>query len=162
MLFALLWAPFSFLLHNVIHEGAHALVTVAYGGKVTAFFPFPSKRTGYFTWAHVATTTIRQGTALMLVAPVLAELLWLSIFLSLSFVTDGVLQKILLVEVVSSNVDIVVWLLGWWNPKPTPYCDAERFRSLLNFTRTKGKLLSLVLLPVALFSGFALVRGYVG
>jgi hypothetical protein len=160
MLFALLWAPFSFLLHNVIHEGAHALITVVYGGRVTAFFPFPSKRTGYFTWAYVATTPLTRGVALMLAAPVLAELLWLALFLSLSFVTDGVLQKILLVEVVSSNVDIVVWLLGWWSPRPNPYCDAERFRKTLNFSRGLGKALSLAFLPIALVCGYALYRGY--
>jgi len=160
MLFALLWAPFSFLLHNVIHEGAHSLATLAFGGKVTEFFPFPSKRTGYFTWAYVATTPIVRGTALMLAAPLMAETLWLSAFLSLSFVTLGVLQKVLLVEVVSSNVDIVVWLLGWWNPKPNAHCDAERFRVKVGFSRTQGRLLSLAYIPVGLFCAFALWRGY--
>lgn len=148
---ALIWAPFSFLLHNLIHELAHGLTATWFGARIKSIWPFPSTRLGYFTWAYVDFTELKRGIAPMLIAPVVAELLWMSAFGTAAALTYGWVQAVLMVEVVSSNVDIVVWLLGWWNPAQHSYCDAERFRTELKFSRTKGKLLSLLqLIPIAL------------
>lgn len=43
-----LWLP-----QNAIHEGAHAVAARHWGGKIIEFWPFPSKKLGYFTFAHV-------------------------------------------------------------------------------------------------------------
>jgi hypothetical protein len=94
--------------------------------------------------------------SLLLIAPVVAELIWLVPVLSVALTTTGAVQKVTLVEVVSSNVDIVVWLLGWWNPTPNKHCDAERFRARHNFSRGAGKLWSLLHLPTLVLCGVIL------
>jgi hypothetical protein len=153
-----LWIPFSVILHNLIHEGAHGLAAILNGGRILYVWPFPSRRLGYFTWAYVEYAPLSTGGLLLLIAPVIAELVWLASALGLACLTHGGLRKVLLLEVVSSNVDIVVWLLGYWNPTRNEYCDAERFRSLLGFSRPVGKILSLLYLPIAALCVFALTR----
>jgi hypothetical protein len=43
-----LWLP-----QNAAHEGAHILAARQWGAKLVEFVPWPSKKLGYFTWAHV-------------------------------------------------------------------------------------------------------------
>jgi hypothetical protein len=155
---AILWIPFSFLLHNIIHEAAHGATAIAYGGKILSFWPFPSRRTGYFTWAYVEHTPITRGAPALLIAPLVIELIWLFTALTLAMNTSGAFQRVVLVEIVSSNVDVTVWLLGWWNPAPNKNCDAERFRAHLGFSRNAGKIGSLSYLPIIALCGALLAR----
>jgi hypothetical protein len=50
---ALISAVGFWLPQNVIHEGAHAVAARHWGAKIISFWPFPSKKLGYFTFAHV-------------------------------------------------------------------------------------------------------------
>lgn len=140
------WALPSFFLHNVLHEGSHALVALLTGGRNVRLWPFPSRDGGYFTWAHVT----YDGTVSpwFYVAPLVAESVWLSWTLPLMFFLPfGPWTAIFAVECVSSLVDMTTWLLGWWNPTPNDACDAEVTRREFGFSRGVGKALSLLLLP---------------
>lgn len=158
---ALLWAPASFVLHCFLHELAHGLVAVASGSRIEKIWPFPSRRLGYFTWAYVQFSRMANLRLypLLLVAPLIAEFIWLlGSWAVLLFVPVRALQAVFLVEMISSLVDSITWLLGWWNPRVNMNCDAEVLRTTIGMSRLKGKMLSLLyLLPVA-FSAFLLVR----
>jgi len=161
ILTALLWALPSFLLHNVLHEGAHALMAWFSGCTNIRLYPFPSRKLGYFTWAHMTYTT--RGSLAWLrwisVAPVVGEFLWLLCVLPLLFFAPvGWWSGVVLVEGISSIVDSTVWMLGFWNPKPNPYSDAETFRRDFDFNRRTGKLYSLLLLLPATLVAWGLVR----
>ena len=155
LLTALLWALPSFLLHNIVHEGAHGLAALWAGGSEVKLWPFPGHRLGYFTWANMTYNPRTASSArlrFVAVAPLPAESLWLALFLPALFLAPvGWWSGLLLVESVSPLVDMTTWLLGWWNPKENPYCDAEVFRTDFSFSRLAGKLASLgLLLPAAL------------
>lgn len=161
ILTALLWALPSFLLHNVLHEGSHALAAWWAGCTNIRLYPFPSRKLGYFTWAHMTYT--QKGNFARLrwvpIAPIMGEALWLTPVLPLLFFTPvGWWSGLLLVESISSIVDSTVWMLGFWNPSPNPYSDAETFRSDFGFTRLTGKLYSLLLLLPATLVAWGIVR----
>jgi hypothetical protein len=143
---ALCWVPFSFLLHNVVHEGAHAVVAKAAGSTVTRFWPFPGWRAGYFTWAHVLYQPEVRGSAYvwMQVAPVIAEFVWMSDAFSAFLLTSGWLQLVLLVEVVSANVDIVNWWLkGFWFRDANPAYDSSKFLKTGVFSKRTCQAMSM-------------------
>lgn len=158
---ALCWIPFSFLLHNMLHELAHAAEAIRNGAKITKIWPFPGMQLGYWTWAHVKFSGIKKMTALLSLAPVLVELVWLVIFSTLFLFTDGWLQKIVLVEMISSNVDMTNWLLAWWRKIPNPSTDAERFRNDLGWTLGKAKVVSLLQIVVYLLCVVVVIAGMV-
>ena len=154
-LYALAWAPFSFLLHNVIHEGAHALVAVATGGKVLSFWPFPSKKIGRFTWAHVVVDGVpAKGAALMYMAPLIAETLWV-IGATVGFVLlSGPERWICLVEMISSNVDMGNWLSKLFLKSADPNSDALQVKKIWgddrNLMRLVGVFLMLIIAQVGI------------
>lgn len=162
VLVALAWALPSFLLHNVIHEGAHALVALAAGCRDVRLWPFPGRKLGYWTWAHMTyeTGSASFGTLRWLsVAPVFAELAWLVGFGTLLFVAPvGWWTGFLLVEPVSSLVDLTVWMLGFWREPPNPHSDAEVWRNDFRVTRRAARFGSLLLLLPMLVVGWGLVR----
>ena len=143
VLVALAWAPFSFLLHNIIHEGAHALVARLQGARITAFWPFPGTKLGYFTFAHIkweGTLNPKQMSR-VLVAPVVAEIFWMVAALVGFALTDGWLRMVLLVEVISSNVDIANWWFqGFYIVGKRPNCDATRFAELTGLNPNVGRI----------------------
>ena len=162
LLTALLWALPSFLIHNIVHEGAHALVALWSGASDVKLWPFPGRRLGYFTFAHM-TYTFRGTSYVRLrwvsIAPVFAEALWLALALLALFIAPvGWWSGFLIVEAVSPIVDCTTWLLGYWNPNRNPSCDAEVFRSDFSFSRLAGKLASLVLPLPAAFAVWGIVR----
>jgi hypothetical protein len=149
---ALLWALPSFLLHNVIHEGAHCLVALAARCPNVSLWPFPGRKLGYWTWAHMNYET--KGAdyptlRLIHAAPVAAELLWLVLVLpALFFVPVGWWTGFFMVEAVSPLVDLTTWFWGFWREPPNPYCDAESHRRDFGMTRRTGRLWSAALLPL--------------
>lgn len=150
LLVSLLWALPSFLLHNVIHEGAHCVVALLARCTNVRLWPLPGRSLGYWTWAHMKyeASGANQGTLRFIhIAPVIAEMLWLSAALiALFFTPTGWWTGILLIEPVSSCVDLTVWCLGFWREPPNPYSDAERHRRVFGVTRVTGRLWSLVVL----------------
>lgn len=149
LLVALAWAAPSFLLHNLIHEGAHAVVALLFGASSVRIWPFPGKRTGSFTWAHVTYVGPVEGAGLWLLfpAPLIAEILWFSLFVVLySVLPMGWWFGLIACELVAPLVDMTTWFAGYWNPIIPYSCDAERFRIKKPFRRLTGKIASLVVL----------------
>lgn len=149
---ALAWALPSFLLHNVIHEGSHALVALASGATNVKLWPFPSRRLGYFTWAHFTYdgTLSDVDSAQVSTAPVSFETGWFTCFCILfGFIPFGWWSAFFAVECVSALVDLTVWFLGFWRPTENTECDAAKVRRFGNFSRGLGKVASLLwMLPL--------------
>lgn len=165
---AVVWAPLSFLLHNVIHEGAHALAALWAGSTSVRLYPFPSKLTdGRWSWAHMdyepprsLSTDLKAAARLkwLSVAPVIAEVVWWHLailaLVRLSALSgpaaDGLhlhwWAALVVVECISPLVDCVTWVLPWWRKDPHPFTDAEVHRSDWGFRIERGRLWSLLLL----------------
>lgn len=152
ILVSLAWALPSFLLHNIIHEGAHCLVALAAKCTNVRLWPFPGKKLGYWTWAHMSYESKSADYSrlrLIHAAPVVAELLWLAMALpALFFVPVGWWTGFFVVESVSSCVDMTTWFWGFWREPPNTYCDAESHRRDFNMSRSVGKAWSALLLPL--------------
>ena len=145
-LVALAWALPSFLLHNVLHEGAHAVFALASGATNVKPWPFPGWKLGYFTWAHMSYdgTLSDVNEAEVSAAPVPVETVWFGLFVALFyFVPFGWWSAFLAVECVSSLIDMTVWFLGFWRPTENVQSDAAKVRRLGNFSRGVGKAASL-------------------
>ena len=156
---ALVWALPSFLLHNVIHEGAHALVALVSGARNVKLWPFPGWRLGYFTWAHM-TYDGEVDEARVAAAPVSFETVWFLAFAALfHFVSVPWLVPVFAVECVSSLVDMTVWFLGFWRPTENVFADASVVRVGLNVSRGLGKAVSLAwMLPLYALAVFLALR----
>ena len=141
---ALIWAPFTFLLHNVIHELSHAIIAVKNGATIVKFWPFPGKQLGYFTWAYVSYRDLEKETPMLPLAPVITELILSTVFLLAFLFTPHWIRGIFLAEVVSANVDITTWLLGYWRNPVNPACDAEQFRKQTDMSLGYGKMFLLL------------------
>jgi hypothetical protein len=156
---AVLWLPLSFLLHNIIHEGAHALAALLLGGGPVTLWPFPGKRTGNFTWAHMTYTKglSPRKEALMTIAPVMAELLWASVFMAVMSNSGGLVLFLLpMVEILFSCIDMTTWSLGAWTEHS--YADGFKFGNRMGWTPLKMKLVTLALLPWLAFCGVMIAR----
>lgn len=139
----LLWLPFTFLLHNAVHECAHGSVALYVGGKIDKVWLLPSFRLGRFTWAHVVVDARMNKAQLVafLVAPVVAELAW-SVAASIGFMlTSGVVQTIMLVETVAAHVDIINWWAKLVQQHPHPETDAAQVQHLVGLSKLDGILL---------------------
>jgi hypothetical protein len=158
---ALCWALPSFLLHNTLHEGAHALAAKMAGCTDIRLYPFPGRKLGYFTWAHMrySVTSVSTDLRWISIAPVTAESLWLLLGLLLLFLAPiGWWSGVLLVEPISATIDLLTWMLGFWRPVASPDCDAEVHRNAFGFSRAAGKLYSLLLLPPAALVVYGAIR----
>ena len=136
VLVLLLWSPISFLLHNIIHEGSHAVAVKLSGASVKEMWFLPSYKLGYFTFAHIKWVgqLSKNKYIFVLVAPLIGEAIWLAIFVPLAVVSfingyDMPIKLFLLIEVASSVVDASVWALGWFRNRP--HTDGGRIRQLL-------------------------------
>lgn len=147
----IVWAGASFLVHNLIHEGAHALVAVLGRANPVKLWPFPGRRLGYFTWAYMSYTGPLSASAARWidVAPVIAETVWLVAFLALSFFVGGWWRFFVTLEMLYALIDMTTWVLGWWTKRP--HTDAEGLRRLFGWSTAKARALSfLLLVPMAL------------
>jgi hypothetical protein len=124
---ALIWLPFSILLHLALHELSHAAVAKLYGATDFHFRLWPDW-TGRPWWSPVWARVEFQGqfnpqqTGLISAAPIILAIAWHT---GASFWAYHWIAR---VEGVLAGIDCIVWLSGWWMPTPNPNCDAERFR----------------------------------
>lgn len=152
-----IWAFPSFLLHNLLHEGSHAVIALAAGAKNIRMHLFPSNDLGYFTWAYVKYDSVEDTTIMkaMPASPIFIEMPWLIGFTIMLYTLPiGWWTGIIIVECISSVVDLTNWFSGYWNPLPNRHCDAEKIRATLGFDRWVGKLVSaLLLVPMVVVVG---------
>jgi hypothetical protein len=106
-----LWVPPTLFLHILIHEGAHAAALKAFGAAGIRVRPYPLQEGGGFFWGRTTWTSWKTWTKARLVvafaAPVLAELLWAVLALTMSL-----LWRWSAVEAGAALVDVGVWCLG--------------------------------------------------
>lgn len=125
----LAWLPVTFFVHCLIHEGAHWLALRAFGHRAR-IVPYPHLVEGHLYFARTIQQSPLRGLltgpqkALMLLAPVLTELVWLSIALGVAIVWPWAL-----LEAASALVDLLVWCSGLWTRKPQT--DAARLLEAL-------------------------------
>ena len=131
-----IWSPLSFLLHNVIHEGSHAIAIKITGGSVKKIWLLPSYKLGYFTFAHVLWTgkATKWQQIFISSAPLIGETIWLTVFVPLATVSivNGWPMPItvfFLTEVASSIIDASVWAMGWVRNRPQT--DGGKVRAIL-------------------------------
>ena len=139
----LAYLPVSFFLHNIIHEGSHALMAKAFGAKDITLWPFPGRRMGgHFTWAHFTFKGPIVGgvaVAMVSIAPVFAELAWLLVMCGLSILAAGTPAALFLaVELLFSAVDITTWGIGAF--MKSNWNDAAVYRDSLKLSLTRSRL----------------------
>lgn len=132
----IIWAPITFLLHNALHEGAHGIAVTLSGAKVDKIWLLPSNKLGYFTFAHITWkgNLTRGKYIFVLVAPLIMEAVWLSIFIPLTIISfeQGFampIKLLFLCELTSSVIDATVWGMGWIRNRQ--HTDGGRVRTLL-------------------------------
>lgn len=162
---ALAWALPSFLLHCVLHESAHAVAAKWYGAYGIRIWPFPSRRTGRFTWAYAEWSGIvkPEGDKVVLIAPVIAELTWFAaIWMALLFVPFGWWLGLMLVELLASIVDVITWVLPFF-AKASEASDAKMFQKAVGGSLGGKRALSVVgvLLLLGMGIGAFLARFFV-
>lgn len=115
---ALVWALPSYFLHCVIHEASHALVVRRLGGTILSVRLLPSwdSKLRKLTFASITYKTppdlVRVGHLEVALAPVSIEYAWIGIMAVLSLLVPAPWVGVLIVEVLSSIVDLGVWHVG--------------------------------------------------
>lgn len=127
------------LLQNVIHELSHGL-TMWFGWKWKfSIYPFPSRKLGRFTFAHVtyeqtdeSTEPDENGLALVSIMPKIVNTLFMAIagIIAVSLTGFEILPAILLVFVWCNFVDFTFGLLGIFRSKRKS--DIWKFRDHLD------------------------------
>lgn len=121
------WLLATFLVHNFVHEAAHALVLRHYGAQGVVLHLLPHHSGGTFLWAQTTwTRALLMPTQwfLVAIAPVLAEMLWIVMALTVALSWHWAAW-----EGAAAAVDIGCWCLGLVTRKPGT--DAARAMELL-------------------------------
>lgn len=146
----LLWLPCSYILHLILHEGSHVIMGRIFGIEST-FHLFPKRLPdGRFVFAYTSykdnkVNKLSDNKRLLIsAAPLITELIWI--------VITGLLLGLLgfnwflLIEYISSIIDSLVLLVGFFTLKPN--IDAEKI-----YRTSMMKLTTLRLLAIAYIAG---------
>ena len=157
----LISVPILWLLQNIIHELSHGLTRKLGWNWDFKIWPFPSKKLGRFTFAHVnyfknenSREISEKGSGLISIMPKISNLIF--IFLSGIFlyfqIGPAIFLSILAVFMLCNYIDAMVGTLGIFiNSKKDSKSDIWRFQRRLNLDLSKMRVivaLILVLLTV--------------
>jgi len=128
------------LVQNLQHELAHAIVAKSSGAKIIEIWPFPSKKLGYFSWAYVifyfekSPSRIQEG--FISAAPFIAagiNMLLISLILGFhGMIIHPALSTFLCVMFVTNLVDSSYGLSTFYRKKPKISTDGWKFSSAWN------------------------------
>lgn len=161
---AVAWAPVAFLLHNVLHESAHAIAAKMYGATGIRIWPFPSTKTGRFTWAYCEWSGVLRygGDKVVLVAPIIVELVWFSaMWVAILVVPFGWWLGLMFSELLASIIDVAVWVAPYFISTASKQSDASLFQTVVGGSLSSkrvvgaiGVLLLLAMVAAALLARF--------
>jgi hypothetical protein len=166
VLILIVLVPFWFL-QNIIHELAHGLaIRIGWGWKFS-IWPFPSKKLGRFTFAHViyeptaaSQTPTNKGWALISIMPriVNSGLILISTTLSDILVSVSPVAAVLCALFAACNlVDFSVGMAGIFRNEPNQ-SDIWRFQTYMEFDVFKLRWLA----AFSILFGWALLAVPVG
>ena len=147
----LLWCPFSFLLHNLIHEGAHYFACKAYGLKATlSILPRIKDGRVVFGVTNFELTGKESPKVLSEIfsAPLYSEILWFGLsVIGAHLVSIWWIKELILIEMVASLVDMTTWWLGTWTWRSVNglTVDGRATFEYINVNKTTARVLSLFL-----------------
>lgn len=116
---ALLWIPFSYVLHVALHELAHYNAARRAGVKASISL-VPGFRNGRFCFAFTSVPDLgkmrRDDLCYFFLAPLVVALTWFGAFTlaSLLSIGSGPIEVVLAIEAVSAGVDALWWVRGMW------------------------------------------------
>jgi len=165
--------PILWLLQNIIHELSHGLTVKLGWNWDFSIWPFPSRRTGRFTFAHVKYFMNKssqpipdKGYALISIMPKISNLFFIIISACLLFLQLGhpIFLSVIAVFMICNYIDSFVGLkTAYQNKEKKINSDIWKFQTNSGLTVNEVRIFSgLMILTTTIFIALGIVPCFLG